>query len=300
MENENMKFTLPAIFADTLNKYGKSGAYAFAGEEPLTWETVSARVGSLAVLLNNAGVVAGDRVAILSTNQPNWAIAYFAITFSGAVAVPILPDFSQTEVNNVLEHSGSKLIFVSSGLLNRVEGEKPSTLETVLLADDFTVISSTRNVLPYNPEDAFVFTNEVKEDDVASIIYTSGTTGRSKGVMLTHKNIVFNATRGKMIQPLDETDRFLSVLPLSHSYENTLGLILPLLCGSCVYYLRKPPTPPVLLPALETVRPTIMLTVPSLLSTINRCYGIFTRFHSFVKNLMKLPAKNLRPLLAVS
>ena len=290
MEADKMIFTMPAIFSDTLRKHGKSGAYAFVGEEPLTWEIVSARIGSLAVLLKNAGVVAGDRVAILSTNQPNWAIAYFAISFSGAVVVPILPDFSPTEVNNVLEHSGSKLIFVSSGLLNRVEGDNPSTLETVLLTDDFTVVSSTRNILPYNPEDTFVFANEVREEDIASIIYTSGTTGRSKGVMLTHKNIVFNATRGKIIQPLDETDRFLSVLPLSHTYENTLGLILPLLCGSCVYYLRKPPTPPVLLPALEAVRPTIMLTVPLIIEKIyfNKILPAFND-KMLLRSLYKVP-----------
>ena len=109
---------------------------------------------------------------------------------------------------------------------------------------------------------------EVDEEDLASIIYTSGTTGRSKGVMLTHKNIVFNAMKGMVIQPIDETDRFLSVLPLSHTYENTLGLILPMLAGSCVYYLRKPPTPAVLLPALAEVRPTMMLTVPLIIEKI--------------------------------
>ncbi len=109
---------------------------------------------------------------------------------------------------------------------------------------------------------------EVEEDDLASIIYTSGTTGRSKGVMLTHKNISFNALKGMIIQPINENDRFLSVLPLSHTYENTLGLVLPMLGGSCVYYLRKPPTPAVLIPALAEVKPTIMLTVPLIMEKI--------------------------------
>jgi long-chain acyl-CoA synthetase len=108
----------------------------------------------------------------------------------------------------------------------------------------------------------------VSESDLASIIYTSGTTGRSKGVMLTHKNISFTAIKGRTIQHIDETDRFLSVLPLSHTYENTLGLILPMLCGSCVFYLKKPPTPAVLLPALEEVKPTLMLTVPLIIEKI--------------------------------
>ena len=111
-------------------------------------------------------------------------------------------------------------------------------------------------------------TYDVAEDDLASIIYTSGTTGRSKGVMLTHKNISFNALKGKVIQPIDENDRFLSVLPLSHTYENTLGLMLPMLGGACVYYLRKPPTPAVLIPAMAEVKPTVMLTVPLIMEKI--------------------------------
>jgi long-chain acyl-CoA synthetase len=108
----------------------------------------------------------------------------------------------------------------------------------------------------------------VEEDDLASIIYTSGTTGRSKGVMLTHKNITFNALKGNVIQPMVETDRFLSVLPMSHTYENTLGLVLPMMFGCCVYYLRKPPTPAVLIPALAEIKPTVMLTVPLIIEKI--------------------------------
>jgi long-chain acyl-CoA synthetase len=131
---------------------------------------------------------------------------------------------------------------------------------------------------------------EVHEDDIASIIYTSGTTGRSKGVMLTHKNISFNALKGRKIQWIDENDRFLSVLPLSHTYENTLGLILPMLCGSCVYYLRKPPTPAVLLPALAEVRPTMMLTVPLIIEKIyyNKILPAF-RDNLVIKLLYKIP-----------
>jgi long-chain acyl-CoA synthetase len=86
--------------------------------------------------------------------------------------------------------------------------------------------------------------------------------------MLTHKNISFNAMKGKIIQPIDENDRFLSVLPLSHSYENTLGLILPMISGACVYYLRKAPTPAVLIPAMAEVKPTMMLTVPLIMEKV--------------------------------
>ena len=119
-------------------------------------------------------------------------------------------------------------------------------LKQSVLIEDYSLVFSGKGSSEFDisalPERKY----DVQEEDLASIIYTSGTTGRSKGVMLTHKNITFNALKGSVIQPMNENDRFLSVLPLSHTYENTLGLILPMLCGCCVYYLRKPPTPAVL------------------------------------------------------
>lgn len=263
-----IRLTFPAMFYATLGKFGKNNAYAFAGEEPKTYETVNKEIMALMAFLEKNNIGPGDKVAILSTNMPNWGVAFFSVTFMGAVVVPILPDFSATEVRNVLEHSEAKAIFISNSLLPRIEGFKSETLKTKILIEELTVISSDNDSVAYDPAAIPQKNYEVKEDDLASIIYTSGTTGRSKGVMLTHKNISFNAHKGRKIQWIDENDRFLSVLPLSHTYENTLGLILPMLCGSCVYYLRKPPIPSVLLPALAEVKPTLMLTVPLIIEKI--------------------------------
>jgi long-chain acyl-CoA synthetase len=222
--------------------------------------------------------------------MPNWAIAYFSITFMGAVAIPVLPDFSATEIANVLDHSGSKALFISNSLLSRIEGFKSQVLKTTILIEDFSLLKSEKSSVKFDisalPEKKYT----VEEEDLASIIYTSGTTGRSKGVMLTHKNITFNAMKGMVIQPIDENDRFLSVLPLSHTYENTLGLVLPLLGGSCVYYLRKPPTPTVLIPAMAEVKPTMMLTVPLIMEKIyfNKILPTF-RENMILNLLYKLP-----------
>ncbi|MBN1108627.1 MAG: AMP-binding protein [Bacteroidales bacterium] len=268
MEESVQKLTFPALFSETLRRHGKSGAYAFAGEKPVTYEEAAVMIRAITAFLERAGVQKGDRVSILSSNMPNWGMTYFGITFMGAVAVPVLPDFSPTEVTNILEHSGAKVLFVSAGLTARIEEPRPAQLSTIIRLEDFSVIHSDIELPAFDPFAEPLTQYEVEEEDIASIIYTSGTTGRSKGVMLTHKNISFNGLRGKIIQPVGPDDRFLSVLPLSHTYENTLGLILPMLGGACVYYLRKPPTPPVLLPALEQVRPTIMLTVPLIIEKI--------------------------------
>jgi long-chain acyl-CoA synthetase len=290
MEQENMKLTFPAMFSQTLQNYGKSGAYAFAGEEPITWEAAHMQINALTAFLEKNGIVPGDRVALLSTNMPNWAIAYFSITFMGAIVVPILPDFSITEVANVLEHSEAKALFISSGLIPRIDGFKSENLKIIISIENYSLIPSEISSIQFDPDASPAQKYDVKEDDLASIIYTSGTTGRSKGVMLTHKNISFNAMKGRKIQPMDENDRFLSVLPLSHTYENTLGLILPMLSGACVHYLRKPPTPSVLMPALEIVKPTIMLTVPLIIEKVyyNKILPAF-RENKVLNLLYKIP-----------
>jgi len=290
MKAEKSKLTLPALFSQTLERTPESSAYAFAGEEPISYKAAQRQILALIAFLEKKGIKPGDRVAILSANMPNWAIAYFSVTFMGAVIVPILPDFSATEVVNVFEHSGTKAVFISGNLLPKIEGYKSETLETGILIEDFSVVFSVKDQGKFDPGAIPAGVYTVEEEDLASIIYTSGTTGRSKGVMLTHKNITFNALKGKKIQSLDENDRFLSVLPLSHTYENTLGLILAMLCGSCVYYLRKPPTPAVLLPALEIVKPTIMLTVPLIIEKIyfNKILPTF-RDKLLLRLLYKIP-----------
>ena len=285
------KLTFPDLFDFTLNNFGGRNAYAFVEEEPKTYNDVSSEIAAVMAFLEKNQIVPGDRVAILSTNMPNWGIAFFAITFMGAVAVPILPDFSPLEISNVLEHSGSNAIFVSFNLSSRVTGLQLKDLKTIIMMEDFSIVGQGKDNGQFDLSARPIKNYEVQEDDIASIIYTSGTTGKSKGVMLSHKNISFNAIKGREIQPIVETDRFLSVLPLSHTYENTLGLILPMISGACVYYLRKPPSPPVLLPALKLVRPTIMLTVPLIIEKIyfNKILPEFTgKWHMNI--LYKIPA----------
>ncbi len=268
MEENPIQLTFPALFNETVRKFSDHNAYAFVGEKPKTYFESAREISALTALLENLGIKPGDNVALLSLNCPNWSSAYFSITFMGAVVVPVLPDFSATEVANVLNHSGSKAIFISTALLPRLEGFKSDDLKIGISIEDFSILFSERKSVVYDPSALPKKTYKVAEDDLASIIYTSGTTGRSKGVMLTHKNISFNALKGRVIQAIDENDRFLSVLPLSHTYENTLGLMLPMLGGACVYYLRKPPTPSVLIPAMAEVKPTVMLTVPLIMEKI--------------------------------
>jgi long-chain acyl-CoA synthetase len=290
MEEIGIRLTFPAMFAETLRKYGNRDAYAFVGEERKSYETVNKEIMALISFLEKNGICPGDKVALLSSNMPNWGVTFFSITFMGAIVVPILPDFSGTEVSNVLDHSGAKAIFISSSLVSRIEGYKSENLKSAVLIEDYSFLFSEKGSAAFDASAVPSKTYDVKEEDLASIIYTSGTTGRSKGVMLTHKNITFNALKASVVQPMIAEDRFLSVLPLSHTYENTLGLVLPMINGCCVYYLRKPPTPAVLVPAMAEIKPSIMLTVPLIIEKIyfNRIMPTF-RDKLILKLLYKIP-----------
>jgi long-chain acyl-CoA synthetase len=239
----------------------------------------------IAVMLKSAGIGKGDKVAILSENSPHWVITFFGILATGATTVPILPDFQGPEVLTILEHSEAKSLFVSGKLLSRLTAGLPSGVEMVYNCDDFQILDVRKGELtltsgtPGELKKLVVDSTslgkgddlyQAEEKDLASIIYTSGTTGRSKGVMLTHRNILSNAKSSWTVHAVVESDRFLSMLPLAHSYECTIGMMVPLLNGAQIHYIDKAPTPTVLKPVLQKIRPTTMLTVPLIIEKIYR------------------------------
>ena len=263
----NKMLTIPFLAGESFRKHGGNKAMGFVGEEVITYDQLKGKVESVMALLEKYSVQKGDKVAILSGGMPNWGAAYLAVTSMGAVVVPILNDFTPGEISNVLIHSSAKVIFVSGALEPKIADFTSDLLSAVVSTEDFSVLSGFNGAV-YDPEMRPAKDYPVMEEDLAAIIYTSGTTGKSKGVMLTHRNICFTAEQVLTIQHVVETDVFLSILPLSHTYEQTLGLILPLFNGASIYYLHKAPTPSVLLPALEVVKPTTMLTVPLIMEKI--------------------------------
>lgn len=306
--NQSLKtLTLNILLKQSVAAFGSKTALAEIDGQAISYTELGKRVEAISHLLHEHGVTAGDRVAILSENSPQWGIVYFAVTTMGAVVVPILPDFHSTEVQHILRHSAAKVIFVSEKLYGKVEDSAISTLHTIFLIDNFSFVPMKTKKdklkelmeeggreLAKLKEAALKFTglqpDEVAENDLASIIYTSGTTGSSKGVMLTHKNIVFDAIATTDIVDVGPKDRMLSMLPLSHAYECTLGLVSPVLGGGSVYYLDKPPTPRVLLPALQKVKPTILLTVPLVMEKIYKA-RILPQFkkNAAIRGVYKIP-----------
>jgi len=261
---EPKPLTLQAIIDYSIKNFAKMPSIAFVEGIPITYSELGKKIEALAAILFSLGLKKGDKVALLSHNMPNWVIAYFSVVSKGLIIVPILPDFTREEIDNVMIHSESKALFVSERLQSRIEGLYLPNLEVKILLDDLTVLSEKFEIEPALK----VRKVTVKEDDIAAIIYTSGTTGRSKGVILTHKNIAFVAMQSYTFCAISSSDVFLSLLPLSHTYENTIGMVYPIMYGASIYYLEKPPTAAALLPAMAKIHPTMMLSVPLIMEKL--------------------------------
>ena len=228
-----------------------------------TYGSFKGKCDSLSKKLTQYGIGAGDKVAILSQSMPNWSVAFFSIVPFGRIAIPILPDSSPNEVTNILEHSESKVIFVSQKLASKVSQECRDKMTLVIDIDTFEVIQADDQQFTCDGRTAIP-----TPDDIATIIYTSGTTGSAKGVVLSHRNLASNVITCYHACKRTDRDRWLSVLPMAHTLEMTLSMLYPMYCGATVYYLPKPPVASLLMKALKIVKPTTMLTVPLIIEKV--------------------------------
>ena len=228
-----------------------------------TYNSFKAKCDSLSKKLTQYGIGAGDKVAIFSQSMPNWSVAFFSIVPFGRIAIPILPDSSVNEVKNILEHSESKVIFVSQRLAGKVPQECREKMTLVIDLDTFEVLQADNDKFTCDGK-----TSIPTPDDIATIIYTSGTTGSAKGVVLSHRNLTSNVITCYHACKRTEKDRWLSVLPMAHTLEMTLCMLYPMYCGATVYYLPKPPVASLLMKALKMVKPTTMLTVPLIIEKV--------------------------------
>ncbi len=261
--------TIPEALDQSVREHSRMPALAYVDGTSYCYQDVHDLSRRTAVGLRELGVRQGTHVAILGENMPNWGVAYLAVTGMGAVAVPLLPDFSADEVRNILRHAETRFAFVSDRQYPKVE-ELERTGEVHVIRLNSLELPDAPHEGPQSDATAQDGDEHVDPTAPAAIIYTSGTTGNSKGVILTHRNIVSNVEAARRIPDIRAGQSMISLLPLSHAYECTLGFLVPLVSGACVYYLDKPPSPSVLMPALQKVRPHLMLSVPLFIEKIFR------------------------------
>ena len=264
--------TIAQLCIAASQKYGGRLAFALFRENKIcpesrvTYRMMGIRALQIGLILRQLGVASGDRVLLFSENCPAWPLSYFGIALAGAVSVPLLTGFSPDQVRHIADHAEVTAIITSRAMAAKTEQLPPSIPKIFIdsmTSQEITVLCEGGEkilalpVLGSNPE-----LPVCKPDDLAAIIYTSGTSGTSKGVMLSHENIIFSAFSSLSMVKLRPYDRLISVLPLAHAYECSLGMLGPVISGSSINYLDRPPSASVLLPAAKAIRPTVMATVP--------------------------------------
>ena len=272
--------TIQSLLDQSILSHSDHPCISFVGKPTLSYAKLRDKIEILQKELILSGVGKQDKVAILGENSPNWVIAYLAVTMMGAVSVPILPGFPESDIHHIIRDADVKCIFISQKQRPFIDEIRQSPLQLVLFLDDlsmFQVKSNSKDPLskflkkPISPDLKKKVKVPVPEPrDLAAIIYTSGTTGNSKGVVLTHENIVSDVINAIQRFPILKTDRFLSILPLSHTFESTGGMLCPLSVGASISYMQGLPTPQKLLESMMASQPTSVLTVPLVMDKIYR------------------------------
>ncbi len=284
MKLEFSKFTLDEFFGAVVKQYATRPALAFVGGTPITYAEFGDRVKNLQEQLRRFGIKFQDKVVILGANSPNWSTAFMAITTMGAIAVPVMIEFPEPDIEYIINHSEAKAIFIDESMYNSLN--LPS-LEKIGVVFDLVTLAllsepsgddnlwSQLHLIPEKIKSAREKAGTeppvetINEDDLAQILYTSGTTGHSKGVMLTHKNLTTNLMAGPdLIKVLTEESTILAILPMAHVFGSTITLLSVIYCGALIYYLDKKPSPKILISAMQKVRPTFLGAVPLIFEKI--------------------------------
>lgn len=275
-QSSQLARTLNALIDASCEKFSDRPALSFAFKDPLTYQELRGNILRVAARLTAWGFTKGDRVAILAENSPQWCMAYLGAVRIGVVVVPILPDLPESDILHILPDAGVRLLFTTAKQLEKINELAGGKLEKVVTLDDFR---SPRQLCETMPFSDFLAAENVgggmenpatapDSDDLASIIYTSGTSGHSKAVMLKHGNFCANVHSASGLINITPDWTFVSVLPISHAYEFTVGFLLPMRQGARVVYCDQRPTPTVLQKICAVEKPTLICVVPMIMEKI--------------------------------
>ena len=276
----------------------------------LQYHDVARKIEKLHIMFENSGVQRGDKIALCGRNSAHWAVAFLATLTYGAVAVPILHEFTPEQIHNIGNHSESKILFVGDIVGTQVDATKMPALEGIINIPDYSLALSRTDKLTYAREhlnelygrkfpkyfrrEHVKYYHEQRPDELALINYTSGTTGFSKGVMIPYRALWGNYdfavhVLGKVI---NRGDRVISILPMAHMYGMAFEFIFEFLYGCHIYYLTRIPSPAIIAQAFAEVRPQIIIAVPLIIEKIIR-KKVFPKIQSGkVRLLRNIPIIN--------
>jgi len=270
------------------------------GAGSFTYAEVGRSIYYMHKLFAKCGLKKGEKIALIGKNCAEWGIAYQACVTYGAVVVPILPNFTPNDVQHIINHSESILLFANKSNWDVLDEDNLPKLKAVISLDDFSPLyTHTKHACEHISKFQSLLTKEFTKDKLPkhiipnsalfAIIYTSGTTGFSKGVMLTHNNITGNMVYSRTNMPLVPGDHILSFLPLAHAYGCAIEFLYPFTSGCHITFLGKMPTPQLLLKAFAEIRPRLILSVPLIIEKIFKKQIKPVLEQTKVKFLMKIP-----------
>jgi len=252
----------------------------------LQYHDVARKIEKLHIMFENSGVVKGDKIALCGRNSANWAVAFLATLTYGAVAVPILHEFTAEQIHNIVNHSEAKLLFVGDVVATTIAPEQMPSLEGIIYIPDYSLVISRTDKLTFAREhlnemfgkkypkyfrkEHVHYYMEEGPNELALINYTSGTTGFSKGVMIPYRALWSNFdfamhVLGKDIKAGDNT---LSILPMAHMYGMAFEFIFEFLKGCHIFYLTRVPSPAIIAQAFADIKPVIIISVPLIIEKI--------------------------------
>lgn len=273
----------------------------------LQYHDVARKIEKLHILFENSGIVKGDKIALCGRNSSNWAVAFLATLTYGAIAVPILHEFTTDQIHNIVNHSDAKLLFVGDIVATLVDVTKMPGIEGIIYIPDYSLVVSRTKKLTYAREhlnemfgmkypkyfraEHVHYYHEETPEQLALINYTSGTTGFSKGVMIPYRAMRNNAAfaNNALGKQIEAGDNIISILPMAHMYGMAFEFIFEFLAGCHIYFLTRVPSPAIIAQAFADISPKIIVAVPLIIEKIIR-KKVFPKIqNNRIRLLMNMP-----------
>lgn len=273
------------IEASLVKNWDRDALTDFKGAT-LQYHDVARKIEKLHILFENSGVKPGDKIALAGRNSANWAVAFLATLAYGAVAVPILHEFTADQMHNIVNHSDAKLLFVGDVVATQIDPTKMPGLEGIIYIPDYSLVLSRTDKLTYAREhlnemfgkkfpkyfrkEHVSYKAEESANTMAMINYTSGTTGFSKGVMIPYRALWSNYdfATNVLADKLSVGDNVISILPMAHMYGMAFEFLFEFLTGLHIFYLSRIPSPAIIAQAFSEVKPKVIIAVPLVIEKI--------------------------------
>lgn len=275
--------TFTKIYEKSFKKNWERKALSNYQGATLYYKDVAKKIAWFHIFYKNCGIQKGDKIAVCSRNQANWSVSFFSVITYGAIVVPLLHEFKPANIHHLVNHSGTKILFADSGIIDSLNFDEMPDLQAIIKINPFSVAhyrGDVKNIFD-TTDTAFDKTyprgftpdcisyEEDNPDDLAVINYTSGTSGFSKGVMIPFRSLIGNIRLGRFAEPqMNEESEVVAMLPSAHMYGLSYEILYELSIGAHVHFLTRHPSPKILLNAMAQIKPAVVIAVPLIIEKV--------------------------------